>query len=175
MADIRDRNKRAEGLSAYLTLLAVFVQWPLPSWFVSRWFHVAERYGNLITLVAVGAAGAAVSSFIARWIKRLPSDATVARIETGKTLTKERAASIICGVATVPIIWSFVGVGVADDLHTGTSFGSPFMYMNVAPASLAAALAVYAFVLRNLRRLPVTPDRPVVPRWPAGWPPPPAS
>jgi len=166
MADIRDRGKRAANLSANLSLFAIFVQWPLPSWFVSQWTHVEERYSDLIAVMAIGALAALVSWIIGRWIRGLPFDATVARTDTGAALTKERAASIICGVATVPIIWSFIGVGVADDLQTGTSLGSPYIYVNTALASVAAALAVSAFVRRNLRRLPITPDQPVVPRWP---------
>jgi hypothetical protein len=152
MAEIRDRSKRAESLSANLTLFAIFLQWPLPTWFVSQWSHLGKRDSDLIAVVAAGLAAATASWLIGRWIRRLPSDATV----TGRALTKERAASIVCGVATVPIIWSIINVGVADDLQTGTSLGSPFMFVGMALASLAAALAVSAFVQRNLRRLPVT-------------------
>jgi hypothetical protein len=175
MADIRDRSKRAQNLTMGLVSLAVYTQSGWVSWIVSHWGRLGELHGHLLTYLVVTAVGLPAGWYAGKYVRRLPSDATVARIGTGTALTKERAASLVCGIATPLVLWGLIAAHVTDDLANGRGLGSPYIYVDAALAGVAAALAVGAFVLRNLRRLPVTPDRPVVPRWPPGWPPPPAS
>jgi hypothetical protein len=173
MADIRDRSKRAHNLASGFVVVAVYSQSGWLNWIVSHWGRLGEHHGYLLTYLVATALGLPSSWYAGKYVKRLPDDAVAARIDSSAVLTKESAASVASGIGTALIIWGLVGAGVTDDLRNGTSLGSPYIFVNAALAGVAAALAVSAFVLRNLRRLPVTPDRPVVPRWPPGWPPPP--
>jgi hypothetical protein len=167
MADLRDRDKRAEGMAAVWAAVAVSVQAGWVSAIIWHWGRIGQRHNYLLTGIVIIGLASAAPWFARRYIRQLPSDAAAAALsQTGGTLTKERAAAIICGLGTPLVIWGLVAAGVTDDLQNGTSLGSPFIYVIAALAGVAAVPAVNIFVLWNLRRLPVTPDRPVVPRWP---------
>src|SRR5262245_36435116 len=122
-----------------LVLIAVFVQQSWLTWIVSHWGRFAERDGGLISYVAVTAAALAASWFTGRWIRRLPADATIARVDAGTAISQERAASTACGFAAALIAWGLVAAHVIDDLQNGRGLGSPYMYMIAAPAGVAAA------------------------------------